>query len=682
MSLLRGPASTAPTGPLAGVCAGMVLAVALLADKVALWMLAVFAGSIGTRLLINHLHRRLPPLPVKVAILGLGLAAVQWTYGGLLGIEPGMGILLLLVSLKLLETNTVRDFQVLVLLGWFLCLGGLFFSQSLATSLYLGAVSLWLAACLVRFHQTPKAGGMGSALALATKLLLQAAPMVVILFFFFPRQYGGVRFQFSQSPINMTGMSDRLAPGSVASLAESDQVAFRVDIPAGQMPPLPQLYWRGAVLWRGDGLFWTRGPHLQADRRSTTPAGPAIRQRFMLQPHGGRWIFALDRPSAPAHGLATSYEPGAFLESVAPIMAPVRYEVTSRPEARELSLPPDQRAEALAQPTRADPRAVALVQSWRAAAASDRDMVDAALRFFRKEKFTYSLSPKPYGDNALGEFLFERKAGFCEHYAAAFATLMRLGGVPSRVVIGYQGGEFNQLGNYVVVRQFDAHAWAEVWLSEAGWVRVDPTDVIAPDRIAAGSEFFREVLSRRLSGRNADSAGGGGLQQLARDARLFWDNLKFQWDLRVLNYDEESQSRFMESLRLGAFTPAAGVLWAAVGGLLVVALVGLLRLRAAAAGSPAQREYERFCRRMAAAGLERLPWEGPLAFSHRAARAFPEAADVLQRIADAYISLRYAARPAPLPELRRAVKALPRLRRISTPAPDHEKLPRPAIRPD
>ena len=661
MSRWRGQHSTLATTPLTGVCLALVLATVPLLDRVAPWAVAVFAAAILLRLFVNRQRLRLPSVPLKIALLAIGLAGIAISYGGFIGIEPGLGVLLILLSLKLLETNTVRDFQVLVLLGWFLCLCGLFFSQDLGRWLYLGAVALLLGASLIRFHHAPPGGGFARPAGLALKMLAQALPIVALLFLLFPRSRGDFRLQFSRSVLGVTGMSNQLSPGSFASLTRNENRAFRVDFPDGNVPPLSQLYWRGAVLWRGEGLTWRRGlPSMVVENRPGQLIGPPVRQRIILEPHGGRWIFALDRPAIEVRD--AEFQAGGFLESTRPIAAPLRYEVTSRPDNREAGLMPDHKIEATRKPAQISPQVKALVDSWRAGGTPDHEVAEAALRFFRKENFVYSLAPNTYGSDALTEFLFQRRSGFCEHYAAAFATLMRIAGIPSRVVIGYHGGEYNRLGNYVLVRQLDAHAWAEVWFKGEGWLRVDPTNVIAPDRISSGSESFLESQALADNAAGGTSTGAAGLRELLREARLAWDNVRYQWDLRVVNYDEDAQQTFFNIAGLGDFAPPVIVLWIAIGALFLFGVLAWWLGRPRREGvDPLVRDYRRFCRALANAGIAREPWEGPQQFAERAAARFPRESAAIRKAAALYIAARYARQTEAAAHFRRAIRELPRL---------------------
>jgi hypothetical protein len=202
-----------------------------------------------------------------------------------------------------------------------------------------------------------------------------------------------------------------------------------------------------------------------------------------------------------------------------------RFEVVSRPKLEPEPLPVSRRQAALQLPARLPDSLRSLVEGWRREAAGPEEIVQAALRYFATEGFQYTLEPGTYlGPTALEDFLLRRRTGFCEHFSAAFATLMRLAGVPSRIVMGYLGGEYSERGGYMIVRQSDAHAWTEVWLEGSGWTRVDPTVSAAPARGDLDLESYLlgdvEALERFRS-----SYWGRGLQQF----RLFWDHLNFQW---------------------------------------------------------------------------------------------------------------------------------------------------------
>ena len=650
--------SVIENAPLIGACLGLLLAVVPLMSHVAPWALALFGAALFARFLVNLYHLGLPPVALKVFVLALGLAGIWFSYGSLLGIEPGLGILLILVALKMLETNTVRDFQVLILLGWFLSLCGLFFSQVLSTWLYTALVCALLTTSLIRFHRGGAPRAFRQAARMTMLLVAQAIPIIVLLFLCFPRSYGGFRFTFGNVLNNISGMSDELRPGSVASLAMSDLPAFRAEFPDGAVPSLPQLYWRAGVLWRGDGLTWHRGRVVGLEPPISRQARGEIRQKISMDAHGGRWLFALDRPITDVRD--AHFEPGGFLRTDSMVVSTRRYEVVSRLDVRETALLEQHRNAALQLPANLSPRVTALAQSWRAAASTDRDVVDSALRYFRSQRFVYTLQPGTYDGDALDEFLFSRREGFCEHYAAAFATLMRIARVPARLVLGYHGGEYNR--SYVLVRQSESHVWCEVWLKETGWTRVDPTNVIAPDRITSGLESYLE-LQAAADGR----AGAGastmviGLRDILREMRLLWDSMNYQWDLRVLTFDDEAQRSFFALISLAQLDWPSLAAWNLTGSVLILALLGLWLSRPGKLRrDAARRQYDRFCAIMARSGVVREPAEGPAAFAARAVGHLPAHAERIQTIADRYIRLRYARHGHAPKQERRALRALRR----------------------
>jgi len=657
--------SNVATVPLAGMILALVLATIPIAEKVAGWVLFIFAVACIARLALQRPGTRLPPLPVKIILFAACVGGVAMTYGSALGIEPGFSILVVLVSLKLIETNDPRDFHVLALLGFFLVLCDLFFSQDLIRWLYIVFILLLALTMVVLFYRDPVLASTPQSARLALTLLLQSLPLAVLLFLAFPRFYGGFRFQFSQALINTSGMSDELSPGSLSSQVLNDAVAFRVDFPDGNMPRVPEMFWRGGVLWHSEGLRWTPGEALLRERRPGKLTGASILQRISLQPHGAFWLFALDRPFGDVNDAI--YLPGTVLRSKRAITKSFHYQVVSRPENHELALPADQRKAALQIPSNVPPRVRTLVDSWKARHPEPLQIVESARRFFGSGHFVYTLQPGTYADggNGLEDFLFERQKGFCEHYAAAFATLMRVAGIPSRIVIGYRGGEFNSVGKFFVVRQQNAHAWCEVWLKDSGWLRIDPTDLIAADGSTSSLASYLETQAARNGPDTHQSLTFKGWRELQHDLQMVWDNVNYQWDLRVLNFDEEAQHNFLFVLGLSSMSWAGIFIWVLIAAAVFVAVLSLWLRRPRAKAGRIERNYARFCDMLARAGLPRERWEGPQHFAARATQHFPEQANVIEHVATLYIELRYGAgTPSPRPFFE-AVRRLPRLTRKS-----------------
>jgi transglutaminase-like putative cysteine protease len=469
------------------------------------------------------------------------------------------------------------------------------------------------------------------------------------LFLLFPRINPGFRFELRAIRPASTGFSDRLSPGSIAALANSPEIAFRAEFPGNTTRPPGPLYWRGAVMWHCDGLEW-RAPYAPASiARSPKQSmgGNSIQQRIMLAPHGARWMFALDRPFEIPRGALLAR--GDYLWSLQPIRKARRYEVVSSPESAGKELALIERREALELPPSISPAVRELAQSWTAQNSNPRAIVNSALRFFRTQGFTYSLSPGEFRKDDLEEFLFHRRVGFCGHYAASFATLMRLAGIPARVVVGYLGGEYNDLGHFFLVRQADAHAWCEVWLAGNGWMRVDPTMAVAPGRASLDLNSFLEgrVASGQMGTRQSAFLTRLARSALFNDIRLAWQTLGYQWDTRLLAFDADVQEVFLDSIGLakrGPFVLIIEILIVAVA--LLAIYFASMQLRSRSRVDRVKALYERFCQKAARLGVRRDPWEGPSDFSQRAALLLPGESDRIRRISNSYVTLRYAAKPA------------------------------------
>ena len=635
--------------PLLWLAAALLFTLPPMFDSLATWVPCLFLIALAMKFWMEPKGYRLRSAIFKLMLAAAALFAIFASYGSLNGIEPAISLLVVLMSLKVLEAHTRREFQVMVMIGWVLCLCGFFLSQDFGMALCLLAAFASLLVALIQFHRGSSPGAFWPPLGSASKLLAQAAPLVVLLFLLFPRVNPGFRFELRAIRSASTGFSDRLSPGSIAALANSSDIAFRAEFPGNTTRPTGPMYWRGAVMWQCDGMEW-RAPYAPSSMsRSSTESisGNSVQQRIMLAPHGARWMFALDRPSDTPRGAMLVR--GDYLWSFQPIRKARRYEVVSSPESARKELGPKERREALELPPSISPAVRELAQSWAAKSSNPRAIINSALQFFRTEGFTYSLSPGEFRKDDLEQFLFHRRVGFCGHYAASFATLMRLAGIPARVVVGYLGGEYNELGHFVLVRQADAHAWCEVWLPGNGWMRVDPTTAVAPGRAGLDLTSF---LEGRVASGQMETRQSAFLTRLARsplftDIRFAWETLNYQWDTRLLAFDADVQEIFLDSIGLakrGPFVLIMEILIAAVA--LLVIYFSWMQLRSRSRADRVKALYERFCRKAARLGVRRDPWEGPSDFSNRAALLLPGESGRIQQISNSYIALRYAPEPA------------------------------------
>jgi protein-glutamine gamma-glutamyltransferase len=637
-----------PRRPLLWLAAALLFTLPPMFGSLMSWVPSVFSLALAMKFWMEPRGYRLRFATVKLSLAGLALLAIFASYGSLKGVEPAISLLVILVSLKVLEAHTAREFQVMVLMGWVLCLCGFFLSQDFDIALSILTAFALLLVALIQFYRGSSPGWFWPPLKVTCKILLQAAPLVVLLFVLFPRTNTGFRFDFRTIGSIGTGFSDRLSPGSVAALATSSNLAFRAEFPGSAATPPGPMYWRGAVMWHCDGMEW-HAPYVPTSishPARQSPKGNKIRQRITLAPHGARWMFALDRPfDIPPSAILAR---GNYLWSVQPIRRERRYDVTSSLGAAGKEITVVERREALEVPSSISPAVRELAQSWGAQNSNPRGIVNSALQFFQAQRFRYSLTPGGYGKNDLEEFLFHRRVGFCEHYAASFATLMRLAGIPARVIVGYLGGEYNDLGHFVVVRQADAHAWCEVWFPDSGWTRVDPTTAVAPGRASLDLISFLErgSASNQIGARQSAFAMRWARSALFTDIRLAWQTLSYEWDTRILAYDADVQDVMLSSIGVSRSGPAVLIIEILIVAIaLLVIYFGWMQFRTRSRADRVKKLYESFCRKAARLGVRRDPWEGPSDFSRRAAQLLPNDSERIRKILNTYIALRYAPEP-------------------------------------
>jgi len=633
---------------IAWLTGSLLLVVAPHAMRAPWWLTLLTLCLFGWRVYFS-LNRA--PLPSKWLVLGVamvGMLGVWIEYRTLFGRQPGVLLLMLFAGLKLLETRSHRDAAAAAFLGYFLIITNFLYTQSIPTAVLMCVALFGITATLVGLaapHRAPRAN-----VRTASLLLAHAAPAALALFLLFPRVQGPLWGLPQDAYAAMTGLSETMSPGSLSSLALSDAIAFRAEFDGP--PPAQRLrYWRGPLMWDFDGRTWTIGASYLVN--FSPPAGGRETHRYtvVLEPHNRHWLFALETAASLPERARMSFD-GQIIAN-GPVRSRLRYEMTSviapRPELEE---DPGTLRRALRLPPGFNPRALELAAQWRDAARSDEEVVERAIGYLRESRFVYTLEPPLLGRHSVDEFLFDTRAGFCEHYASAFAFLMRAAGVPARVVTGYQGGEPNAFDNIVTVRQSDAHAWTEVFLARRGWVRIDPTAAAVPHRVEAG--LARAVPERELSGLLRPQL------EWLRGLRDQWEALAHKWNVWVLGYNPERQRDLLGSLGMrDADWRALTAALFSVLGVLTLILLGwsLKHLRRP---DPVQQAWRRFCAKLAARGVERSPHEGPRDYAARAARALPAERRAILRIGSLYIALRYGTdgSAAGVARLRRMVREL------------------------
>jgi len=644
--------SALPLRHMALLLAGLALAAAPHAWRLTWWVGVDVSAVFLWRLYIAWKDKRLPAKWLLTATAVAALLGVFLTFRSFIGRDAGVTLLVLLLALKLMELRAARDVFVLVFVGYFLALSNFFYSQTMPTAGLMLATVLGLTACLVAV-QAPQRP-IPANLRTAGTLLAQGAPVMLLLFFLFPRIQGPLWGVPQDAYTGITGLSDSMSPGTLSSLSQSDAMAFRVRF-IGSVPPQGQMYWRGPVFWSFDGTTWRPGVQsVRPSRYEFANSGQPVDYEVTLEPHNRFWLFALDMPfRLPPNARMT----GDFqVLSNAPVRNRYRYQVRSFPAySTQGGGETDELRSALSLPRLGNPRARGLAEEWRrnfgSGPGADEAIVRQSVDFYRNGGYTYTLQPPLLEKNLVDEFLFDTKQGFCEHFASSFTYLMRAAGVPARVVTGYQGGEINPVDGFLEVRQADAHAWSEVWLKDRGWVRVDPTAAAAPMRVNEGVTAAIAQTALPLLMRENWS--------WVRSLRFNLSALTNQWNQWVLGYNPDRQRDFLS--RLGVSQPDWGTLahllfWSVAA---VIGLTALWMLVRVERRDAVQAAWLRFCARMARRGLPRAPDEGPLAYGERVAAHLPAQAEGARRIAALYGELRYGRerRPEDVARLRQWIKA-------------------------
>jgi protein-glutamine gamma-glutamyltransferase len=640
---------------------GFLGAVLLNAQHAALWCVPLALGAVAWRARGLRIPLRLPARYLRLGVALLLTLAVLVDFHTLNGVAAGSSLLVAMAALKLTETVRQRDWLIVLGAALFLLLAACLDGQAL-WRLPLYAAELWLlCAALYALGAGADAPPARQLLRRSALSLATALPFALLLFFFVPRLPGSF-WALPKTNEAFTGLGDEMSPGSISQLTQSGDEALRVRFD-DEPPPQAQRYWRGPVLHEFDGYTWRRrhadvgsAPRLQFQ-------GPAYGYEVTLDPNEHNVLIALELPQGLPDTMPNTYSTFDYqLIAATPLSRAISYHLQSYPQHRSLEpLSPAARRLDLQLPPQRNPRSVELAHSLRQDADSDAAFIKAVLDYLRDGGFTYTLEPPLLNLDSVDDLLFHTRQGFCGHYASAFVMLMRAGGVPARVVTGYLGGIWNRYGGYLFISQSDAHAWAEVWLENRGWVRVDPTAVVAPGRL---TEELDELLP-------AD--GGAGRRLLAApwitDAVQAWQGLNAWWQDKFIGFNFARQLRLLgwlgfrnHDLQVLATLLAGGAaLWLA---LIAWGLRPRLPFGAEDGLSHSWRALERKLRRATA---PRAAYEGTTAYAARVGRARPELSSTVSALARRYARLRYgpAASPAELEQFQRAVRLLrwrPRMR--------------------
>ncbi len=599
------------------------------------WITGAFIACSGWRYGIEQRRMLLPPTWFRALLALSCFLGVLFTYSSVSGVGPGSALLAIMAALKLLETRKRRDQFVLLFISIFLVMSSLLREQFLWSLPYLMVAVLLIMTAWLRMSAT-RTESAARSIRTSGRLILYALPLALAMWIFFPR----IATPFWAVPIDTSsgtsGLSATMSPGDISSLSLSDEVAFRVKF-EGSIPEPKDRYWRGLILHTFTGRNWIGREHAtdRSARDRIILSGDPVRYTVTMEPTRQHWVFALDIPytwSLEKTTMGSQHQ----LARIHPIDQRIVYDAVSYTEyqsdieradifpQRSLQLPPG-----------SNPRTQELATSMYAAAESKSAFIEAVLQKFHTENYYYTLEPPLLGNNAVDAFLFDTQQGFCEHYASAFAVMMRSVGIPARIVLGYQGGELNPMSDQLIVRQSDAHAWTEVWIEDHGWYRVDPTAAVAPERIDAG-----------MSGSMLNGAGAAwGLlapSAFLHKLGLSWDAINAKWNDLVLGYGPENQSKLMQWL--GMQEPdwrkmMLTMLALVIGLVILISLLLGWRYRAPRPDRAAIL-YQTFVKK---SGLPLFVGESPASFATRARFESEMDDEAIDAVTAEYLSARYGA---------------------------------------
>ena len=594
-----------------------------------------FCLMLGWRFAAVWQPQYLPRSRVLLFLTLFALTLLLSQHKHLLGRDAGTNLFILALGLKLLEIKTERDIYLVTYLAFIVAASLFLYQQSLFMAAYILAVCCVLFATLVAINSIEIKTRV--ALKTATLIILQAIPIAVVIFILFPRVEAPRWMIFEEKNKAKIGLSDSMEPGSISDLGTSEELVFRVKF-TGSMPPPKQRYWRGPVLAHTDGKRWSQfSTQIVKGLTLTKPiyTGTAYQYTLLMEAQEKNWVFGLDMPeqfSAPL--VLTGYYQLVTQENS---NKRAEYKITSYPQYNTGNLTQVEYQDATQLPREPSDKIKQFVTQLHGFDSKPEEFIAQLLNHFRKEDFHYTLTPPLMEENPIESFLFTTKRGFCSHYASAFVYLMRVAHIPARVVTGYQGGEFNGVGNFLEVRQANAHAWAEVWIENQGWARVDPTAAVAPERIEQQLNLDLLELGGEI---RFDPNMINQQQNWLKQMNQLWNSADYQWQRWVVHYASDNQANFLSTFGIHDFKAMMKWLMILVA-LITILLSAFLLRKKQKAIAPILRLYNRFCAKLKPAGLIRTNREGAHDFAQRAKIALPEQADAIEQITADFIQLQY-----------------------------------------
>lgn len=622
-----------PRNSLLWLISALSLSILPIIDELPIWLVIVWLGVVIWRVQIFRGYWQLPSSLNKTVIAVVCMAGLYQSFDRFLALDPMAALLCCALLLKLLEMQSRRDAVMLIYLSYFVIALQFLFSQVLS-ALLIGLVCFWIVTTALLVLNQPQGHSFPRrSLRLSGRILLHSFPLMILLFLIFPRI--GSLWSMPLHNGGVTGVSDSMSPGDFSSLSRSGGVAFRVKFD-GDAPKPEELYWRGLTFSQFDGRRWKpitelsngwlqRGSKKSSENQSELTSGEALGRdfsyRIIFEPSQQHWLYSLMLPSNfnTAADIKIKKLNDHRLVSNKPVRQRIDYQVDSHLNYKiGLDITASQQQVDLRLPADSNPKSVAIAKQWRSEAGSDEVYIQRLLSLYNSE-FEYTLEPPTLGTHTVDEFLWQTKQGFCGHFASSFVVMMRAAGIPARVVVGYQGGEYNKLEDYYVVHQYAAHAWAEVWLQGRGWVRYDPTAAVAPERVlqSLGDLASNFVDSRFSLGRYRQFA-------LINSLRMQWDALNYRWHTSVMEFDNDQQSLLLSDWLNGITAlKMAIVVLSAGGSVFILMTLHLLWRGRPKPVSDTLKAYARLERLLKSKGFIRQQGEPPGDFARRVVNKYP-----------------------------------------------------------
>ncbi|SFG54197.1 transglutaminase TgpA family protein [Neptunomonas qingdaonensis] len=556
------------------------------------------------------------------------------------GLDGLSSLLIAGALLKSMELKKQRDGWVLVLVACFIAAVGFLFNQSMPSAVYGGVSLLTIVCALLMMHQGSTQAWLFLPVKKSLFMLLQSIPLMLILFLIFPRIGPLWSVQYQQSTAK-TGLSDRMQPGDISRLTRSASVAFRVSFTDNKPPAPEQRYWRVMTFADFDGQGWSIADVTKQDMQGDVSDDDLIEYQVIAEPSASTWLFALDYPLASSASAVQRYSDGTF-KARAAVSQRISYTASSLLIKPYDGHPLVNRPRYLAVPAAGNPQTRKMVRQWQQKGFSAEEKIAALFKNFNQH-FTYTLSPQKLQGNRIDQFLFDTREGFCEHFANATAYTLRLAGIPSRVVGGYLGGEWNDYEEYLLIRQYEAHAWVEAWLDGKGWIRLDPTTAVAPERVI---QPFDQLFSSSPEFMADSSMMAFRLQQnLAwlKTLSLRYDALNYNWHRWILGYHQQQNNLLQDWFGQISLLKMLLLLFIPVGCMLMIVFWWLLKVQSRWM-HPVDKEVVAISDLLAKVSVElkRASGETVQMYSVRLAETLPEIRAELDAWSGLYQRLRYA----------------------------------------